>query len=101
MSNIKFSDKVLSILKVEGIGQIEALGMVEHSAISSVGGCNRRFHDWLFLIRDNQVLEMKSFELKRKGHPYQGAESMIEECDECEGLGCKACGWRGEVKRWL
>ena len=91
---------VRKLLAAEGISDAELGYMLDHSAITSVEGCNRRFHHWLFEVRNDVLLRMFHAAIvehgKNRGHGF-----MVEECTECEGDGCKVCGWRGEVHRWL
>ena len=87
-------------LAAEGISQEELTYMLDHSAITSVDGCNRRFNHWLFEVRDG-VLKRMLFNVLEEIGRNRGFGFMIEDCVHCEGDGCKACGWRGEVKHWL
>lgn len=88
-------------MRAEGISPAELDHMVAHAAISSlVEGFNRRFHNWLFEVRQGEVFRMREFDMKTLGRD-RGNGSMCEECEQCEGAGCKDCGWIGEVRRFL
>ena len=71
--------------------------MVEHAAIySGSQDCNRRYFDWLFNVQGSRLLDMRRASLATIG---RGSATAYEEHDLCNGQGCKACGWVGEIIR--
>jgi len=92
------SEKVLRILTAEGISVEELAYMVEHAAITSIDGCNRRYHQWAFRVEGAVLLDMRYAQLMSvgRGHAWQ-----TEEHEPCLGDGCRECGWVGEVLRGI
>ena len=92
-----FSPRVQAIAGAEGIGLAELTHMVQHSAITSKGGFNRRYHNWLFHLGGNNdlVIDMKTLHMRGPAddQDVQGHRT----CDLCTGHGCKGCGWWGAV----
>lgn len=96
---LKVNERVQRTLYVEGISTEELEQMIKHSAITSVAGFNRRYHKWLFQVKDDTVWAMVASEPVTFGvNRGMGFDEM--ECDECSGVGCKTCGWVGKVRYW-
>lgn len=95
---MKLSEKVLRIMEVESIKPEELCFMVEHAAITSVRGFNRRYFHWLFNMKGDSLLDMQHFHLLETGH---GTTKMLEDHEVCAGKGCRECGWAGVVARWV
>lgn len=97
---MKLSEQVQRVLEAEGITEAEFAEMMRRAAITSRGDCNRRFHDWVFSFDKarNCVNTMRKFNLTEVG---DGKMRIEEECEHCEGEGCKQCGWAGKVTRWF
>lgn len=93
---MRYSPAVILAATAEGIALPELDYMVEHAALSSLPGGNRRYHDWLFFVDNGVVETMKTAAPVTVGH---GAQHMTEDCDECQGSGCKACGHWGTITR--
>lgn len=92
------SEKVRRVMEAEGISEDELEHMIQHAAPTTNERGNRRFHHWLFAINPiGAVLNMSYMEVPVQYH--QGTTDMeaYDECPNCEGHGCKACGWTGEV----
>ena len=96
----KIPEGVRSVMQAEGISLGAVLEMVNKSAITSKDGCNRRFHEWLFFVKDAEILRMKKYDTVLLGTD-SGNGVMAEDCQLCDGLGCKGCGWRGEIYRYM
>jgi hypothetical protein len=86
------------VVSGEGIPAEELAKMVENSAITRVRGFNRRYFHWLFSVQGDSLLAMQRFEYAKVG---KGDSFMYEDHGACDGRGCKACGWIGQVKRWV
>ena len=93
---MQISDKVMRVLKAESISAEELFRMLDEVAFTSIRGCNRRYFQWLFLVQNNVLKEMQRLDLTEVG---RGPNRMLEEHEECEGAGCRACGWVGQVSR--
>jgi hypothetical protein len=93
---MQISAKVLRVLEAEQISADELYRILDEVAFTSIRGCNRRYSQWLFVIKDDVLLDMQYFDLVEIG---RGSTRMLEEHDDCDGEGCKACGWAGQVSR--
>lgn len=100
MTNLPVSGKevgpqVLRVIEGEAISLDELDEMVRKSAITTHERGNRRFHGWIFDITGNQLQHMSKAELVTLD--LQGSIDLVVEdaCPECEGDGCKHCGWVG------
>jgi hypothetical protein len=94
-----YSQKVLRVLEAEGISEEELEHMVTHAAPATNERGNRRFHHWLFAINPvGSVLNMSRWEVPTRR--VKAVYDMVthDECEECEGQGCKVCGWTGEIR---
>ena len=101
MSRYTPSPKVQHVLTGSGISADEFDQMVDKSALSSaVTGFNRKFHQWLFKVEGQDVLNMRLGHQPSIGQP-RGQGFIFEECSGCGGTGCIHCGWYGEVKRYF
>jgi hypothetical protein len=95
------SEKVKTVCVVEGISEAELRTMVQLSSpLRGDDRANHRFHTWAFFIDKDtqQVTNMCRFGHTSVGH---GRSPQLEECEHCQGEGCKDCGWRGEVVRLI
>jgi hypothetical protein len=88
---LSLSEKVKRVLKHEHISQTELQYMVQHSAITRVGECNRRFHHWLLKTEGDLILDMKT-------DPQVGVGTVERTCPACEGNGCKTCNYWGDIR---
>ena len=70
--------------------------MLDEVAFTSIRGCNLRYVQWLFVLKDNVLVDMQQLDLVEIG---RGQNRMLEEHDDCNGEGCKECGWAGQVSR--
>lgn len=101
------SPRVQRIIAAENISPSELQEMLRLAApYTGPEGFNRRFHRWSFRVglsrttAGYEVEDMQSVDLKSIGLP--GSYGHMEEpCEACDGEGCKACGWRGQVIRNL
>jgi hypothetical protein len=93
---VQINDKVLRVLQAEKISADELYHMLDEVAFTSLRGCNRRYFQWLFLVKDNVLQDMQRVELVEVG---RGPHRMLEEHEPCNGAGCRACGWIGSVSR--
>lgn len=94
---MKLHEKILRIMQEEQISVEELMFMVEHAAKTSLRGCNRRYHHWLFLVEGEVLKDMQYAE----GIPEvgNGLVEMMEDHLPCQGRGCKACAWSGSIIR--
>lgn len=93
---MQISPKVLRVLQAEKISSDELFHMLDAVAFTSIRGCNRRYFQWLFRIKDNILLDMQRLDLTEIG---RGDNRMLEDHEACDGLGCHDCGWVGQVSR--
>lgn len=93
---MKLTTQVLTVLQEEHISPEEFGMMLNRLAVIRGPGYNRRFHHWVFLIEGETVVSMQRLLPLEVG---EGDSSVREDHDECEGRGCKACGWSGYVLR--
>jgi hypothetical protein len=95
---MKLSDKVVKVMRAENISPEEMRVMLDHAAITSLRSMNRRYVHWLFKIVGGHVIDMQHTELVQLG---SGTTKMLEDHEDCGGVGCKDCGWAGQVARWV
>lgn len=90
--------EVLKYCIRHGITADQLFGMVDQAARFSQGRCNRRYHDWLFELKGNCVVYITPF-LEKRPVPTPGPNEFLvyEECEQCEGKGCRLCNGVGEV----
>lgn len=96
---MQVSLKVQRVMEAEKISAAELSHMVKRAAISrdsSNEGFNKRYFHWLFRIKGDLLEDMRYVNLVEVGH---GESSVFEEHEPCEGDGCRACGWIGEIIR--
>jgi len=93
---MKISTKALRVLEAEKISPDELMQMLIEAAFTSVRGCNLRYFQWLFVKKGDVLLDMQRADLVEIG---RGSNRMLEEHDACDGEGCSACGWAGQVSR--
>jgi len=89
---MSISEKVKVILEAENIAVEELQRMVYSSAISAHG--HRRYFQWLFKIEGDEVVSME-LDTVIDG---DGEDLQYSDCEKCEGIGCKQCGWSGISK---
>jgi hypothetical protein len=88
---------VCRVMAEEGITHAELSEMLSHAALYRLDGFNRRYYHWLFRLSGRLVEAMATVDVVEVG---RGKESkMREDCESCEGEGCKQCGWRGWILR--
>jgi hypothetical protein len=96
----RFNKDLQRVLDGEGITPPELKMMVAQSALfSAMAGFNRRYHHWALQVQDKIVEDMKYVELTRLGFD-RGMGVEEEECPDCDGEGCKFCGWHGNILRY-
>lgn len=93
---MQINGKVLRVLQAEKISPEELYRMLDEVAFTSIRGCNRRYFQWLFLVKDNMLQDMQRLDLIEVG---RGPHRMLEEHEACDGEGCRECGWVGQVSR--
>lgn len=93
---LNISPQVERVIKNEHISLAELSEMVNKAAITTHHRGNRRFHSWVFDIKANTVWRMSLVDdvfVRRAGTLNL---TVYEECSECDGDSCKACGYAGE-----
>lgn len=93
---VVYGKQLSRLLEEEKITHAELVDMIERSARCSMRGFNRRYHNWVFLLKGDVLERMEAAKVAEVG---RGEDSMSEDCPRCEGLGCKACNWSGQVVR--
>lgn len=93
---MQISNRVLRVLQAEKISPDELFHMLDAVAFTSIRGCNRRYFQWLFLVKNDVLLDMQRMEMTEIG---RGENRMLEEHESCNGQGCRDCGWVGSVSR--
>lgn len=93
---MQISGKVLRVLKAENISPDELYRMLDDVAFTSIRGCNRRYFQWLFTVKNNVLQDMQRADVVEVG---RGPNRMLEEHEPCNGEGCHDCGWVGQVYR--
>jgi hypothetical protein len=89
--------RVCRVMAAEGITQAELSEMLNRAALYRSDGFNRRYYHWVFKVTGRTVEAMATVEVVEVG---RGRDSkMREDCESCEGQGCKKCGWRGWILR--
>lgn len=92
------TEKVRRVLSLENISTEEVGHMVTHAAPVTNERGNRRFHQWLFSIQNGEVKNMQHWEPPTRRIKARADMVSFDECDACDGEGCKACGWTGEIR---
>jgi len=92
----KLSALVVRVMEEAAISEEDLEGMVRRAALITHDRGNRRYKSWLFLIKDGEILDLQKLEMTDYS---SGADSVIEECEDCWGDGCMHCGWIGQVRR--
>jgi hypothetical protein len=93
---MQLSDKAFRVIKAEGISADELRLMLDKAAFTKLRGCNRRYFQWLFVVQDNWLRDMQRVDVVQIG---KGHDRMLEEHEDCDGDGCRDCGWVGQVSR--
>jgi hypothetical protein len=93
---MQVSEQVKRVMTKEKISHGKLEEMVASAAISSVPGFNRRYYNWLLKVTGDQVMAL---ELVNRPIVGSGETVMYEVHEDCEGQGCKKCGWSGEIGR--
>jgi hypothetical protein len=89
---MKINSKVQRVIAEEAISLPELEEMLHLAAITSQQGMNRRYYHWLFKVQGDQVLDMRTITRLQVG---KGTLPQTKLHHECDGHGCKACGWAG------
>jgi hypothetical protein len=112
------------LLSLDVIKEAKALGvslpnlkdMVVHSTRYTHPVANRRWRDYLFVVKDEIVLSIFTEKIEPEhdeplgdeGAFYKcwdckdtGKETVYEECPKCFGKGCTVCGGTGEKIRHI
>ena len=95
---MRISTNVQRVLRGENISDDELAMMLKNAAITSLRGFNRRYFHWLFKIKGDTLVEMQYADVREIG---KGQTRMMEDHESCAGKGCHACGWVGQVGRWV
>lgn len=93
---MQLSDKVLTVIAAEHISPEELHYMVSHSAVTRIRTCNRRYFLWVFRLVGDVLQDMQYADVVGLG---RGGDRMLESHEGCQGAGCRACGWIGQVAR--
>lgn len=91
-----YSPQVQRVMDAEGITPGKLEEMLHSAAITSLDGFNMRYFNWLFRVAGEEVQAMESVD---RGTLGAGDTVMYEMHEACDGQGCKACGWSGEIGR--
>lgn len=97
---LKLGPKVQEVMDHYHISVNEVSLMVQRAAKTSMEGGNRKFHQWLFDVHDEEVVAMRKASRPVEGED-RGAGVKEYECPLCQGWGCQECGWWGKVQRYL
>lgn len=97
-SGVAIAPQVERTIKSENIALEELDAMVKKAAITTHEFGNRRFHNWIFDIKQGKVWKM----VQDREVPVRIVQSSMsltahEDCPDCEGDGCKECAYTGEV----
>jgi hypothetical protein len=93
--------RVQRILREESITQTELGQIVARSAMHTLSeGFNRMYHHWLLYVVKGEVRDMQRTDITEVG-VERGCGFQYSDHEDCEGQGCKECGWRGELKQFL
>lgn len=98
MSTVRASDRVRRVLTGERISDDELADMLRLAAKTKIRGFTRRYFHWLFRVDGDRLEDMQYADLVQVG---KGVSPMTEEHEPCMGLGCRGCGWSGQVVRWI
>lgn len=94
---MNLSPDVQRIVAEEQINPVELETMVRDSTPYTHEWANRRWLHWMFKYnRSTETIERMAH-IPSIRHTKQGG--LWEECEECDGVGCRSCGWVGEVWR--
>ncbi|MGO9008835.1 MAG: hypothetical protein ACLQPN_01935 [Bryobacteraceae bacterium] len=72
--------------------------MLENAAITRLRGFNLRYFHWLFKVEGDVLVAMQQVQIREVG---TGSTRMLEDHEACEGRACRACGWMGQIGRWV
>jgi len=95
---MKLSEQVLRVICFERISEKELAVMLSEACITRLRGFNLRYFRWLFKVEGDELVSMQQVQVRETG---SGDSRQMEDHDACEGRGCKACGWVGQVGRWV
>ncbi len=98
---MELSEQVLRVLRFEKISEEELAKMLGRACITSLRGFNRRYYHWIFKVQGDTLVEIQRADLLEVGKVGKGKTRMMEEHDACAGRGCRACGWVGQIGRWV
>ena len=100
----RFTPSVMAFAKRKGLDIHQLQNMVQKSALVTHENGNRRYHEWVFLVEGQLVKWMsplapsKEKDTINRPHPTPGPGEFLvwEDCDECNGQGCKFCDFEGD-----
>lgn len=99
MTIFTFGEQVHDVADAEDLTLSEIERWVRMAARCTHPIGNRRYHDWVFDVeergKDTHVERMCKYELTDYA---SGAQFELEECEDCDGAGCRDCGYAGVVK---
>lgn len=97
VAGMNLSPQVERVLKAEQISMQELGEMLNKAAITTHPRGNRRFHSWVFDIKQGTVWRMSAVEdsFERKAGTLD--LTVFEEHEDCDGDGCRGCGYSGET----
>jgi hypothetical protein len=95
---LQLSEQVKFVMAAEKISEDELGQMVNRAAITTHALGNRRYHGWVFKVSGDRVASMR-LDLPPREVMVQATTSYVshEECPDCEGWGCKLCGYSGNA----
>ncbi len=92
------SPQVQRVLKAEGISDDEFGQMLNKAAITTHQRGNRRFHSWVFEVKNGSVWRMSHVDDACVTKPGTVDLTVFEICEACDGDTCKECGYSGEQR---
>ena len=96
---MKLLNQPIRVAQAEKISAEELEHMIKHSAPLTHDWANRRWMHWIFDVdMEGSVLKRMAY---KEAQGSSGSNFMYEDCEHCDGAGCKQCGWHGEVRRAL
>jgi hypothetical protein len=105
-NTIQATPEVLAFVKTHGLGLAQLEDMLRHAALCSHEKGNRRYHDWVFQLRQGVIFRMTDVRTGASSdtirssnlHLAPGEFLVYEDCTECRGKGCRHCDG-GQVPR--
>lgn len=102
------STAVMEFARAQNLPLHDVTHMIDRASKCSLPSGNRRFHEWVFSVDGKQVVQVMTN--SRSGEasvmlpsvrelPILRSDEFLtyDECDGCQGRGCRACDGTGEV----